>query len=149
MKALRATSKTQSQRSNDFNFCEEGELVCLAMACDREDGPDGTCGCLRCMDGITSARGTTTMEVFEIEESIWIAEVLASKARGGWYKEGHAQNIRIVKGLKTSRSMARRLIIGLAECIKEAEWLDSELQEFAVGTVVERRDTIFNERKVG
>lgn len=50
MKIITATSQTQGQRASDFSFCIEGELVTYAtVICDRdrEEGPDGGCGCGR------------------------------------------------------------------------------------------------------
>ncbi|WP_190814725.1 DUF7715 family protein [Saccharopolyspora pogona] len=45
---LMATYRTQGQRSTDFAWVPEGELVILASACDRDRGnPDGSCGCTR------------------------------------------------------------------------------------------------------
>ena len=48
MHVLTATSQSQGQRSNDYTFTIEGELVRLDDVCatDRAD-PDGGCGCGR------------------------------------------------------------------------------------------------------
>ena len=66
MKVLVATSQTQGQRENDFNFCVEGELVTVGLVCatDRYD-PDGGCGCGRAFAGLNSHRATTTAKVKE------------------------------------------------------------------------------------
>ena len=51
MKVLVGTKETQGQRSNDFSWAEDGELVMFGSECDRED-VDGTCGCRRAMSGL-------------------------------------------------------------------------------------------------
>lgn len=71
MKLLTATSRTQGQRDNDFNFCVEGELVIVApLVCeaDRFD-PDGGCGCGRSFGGLNSGKGTTTAAVTDLDFS--------------------------------------------------------------------------------
>jgi hypothetical protein len=68
MKLLTATSRTQGQRDNDFNFCIEGELVIVApLVCetDRLD-PDGGCGCGRSFGGLNSGKATTTAVVSDL-----------------------------------------------------------------------------------
>lgn len=65
MKLLVATKKTQGQRSNDFCWCNEGELVRFGFACDGED-VDGPCGCRRSMAGMASKKATTTMEIKDV-----------------------------------------------------------------------------------
>ena len=68
MKLLVATAQTQGERSNDFNYCVEGELVWIADSCltDQRD-PDGGCGCGRSFAGMSSHRATTTARVAELD----------------------------------------------------------------------------------
>jgi hypothetical protein len=49
MKVLTATSRTQGERSGDYCFCVEGELVTLPQVICARDArnPDGGCGCGR------------------------------------------------------------------------------------------------------
>ncbi|OGV70911.1 MAG: hypothetical protein A2283_22065 [Lentisphaerae bacterium RIFOXYA12_FULL_48_11] len=62
MKVLVATRRTQGRRDNDFNFCEEGELLIYGSECDAE-AVDGHCGCRRALVGMTSGKATTTFLV--------------------------------------------------------------------------------------
>ena len=65
MLMLAATKKTQGQRSNDFCWANEGELVRPGSVCDGEHDPDGPCGCNRSMVGLDSHKATTTIEVID------------------------------------------------------------------------------------
>lgn len=69
MKLLTATSLTQGNRDNDFNFCVEGELVHIDLPCveDRSD-PDGPCGCGRSFGGLNSHCATTTAMIRDVED---------------------------------------------------------------------------------
>ncbi|WP_370942414.1 hypothetical protein AB5J62_25250 [Amycolatopsis sp. cg5] len=67
MKILVATGQTQGKRTNDYNWCVEGELVFIEPACARgERDPDTQCGCGRAFSGLNSHRGTTTARVAEL-----------------------------------------------------------------------------------
>ncbi len=115
MKLLVATAQTQGDRSNDFNFCVEGELVWIAEACaaDRRD-PDGGCGCGRSFAGMNSHRATTTARVAELDiEFPHYAEALRSSLR--------------VQGYLTSGA------------IPLAGELADIAAEFSTGAVLERR----------
>jgi len=88
MKVLTATSRTQGQRSNDFHWCIEGELVHFGMVCaaDRTD-PDGGCGCGRAFAGLNSHRATTTAMIREIEgftRGDYIEAIRSSLSQQGW-----------------------------------------------------------------
>ncbi|MFJ1536385.1 hypothetical protein ACIOFV_50280 [Streptomyces mirabilis] len=69
MKLLTATSRTQGQRDNDFNWCVEGELVIVGpIVCDRDaEDPDGGCGCGRAFAGLNSGKSTTTALVKDLD----------------------------------------------------------------------------------
>lgn len=71
MKLLTATSRTQGQRDNDFNWCVDGELVIVAgTICERDrEDPDGGCGCGRSFAGLNSSKATTTALVKDIDFS--------------------------------------------------------------------------------
>jgi hypothetical protein len=61
MKLLTATSLTQGERENDYNFCVEGELIRFDTVCGRSArNPDDGCGCARGFAGMSSMRATTT-----------------------------------------------------------------------------------------
>lgn len=64
MRILVATGRTQGRRTNDYDWCIEGELVRIGEVCarDRSD-PDGGCGCGRGFAGLNSHRATTTARV--------------------------------------------------------------------------------------
>lgn len=68
MKLLTATSRTQGDRDNDFNFCVEGELVIVApLVCETDaEDPDGGCGCGRSFGGLNSGKATTTALVSDL-----------------------------------------------------------------------------------
>jgi hypothetical protein len=88
MKVLTATSRTQGQRSNDFHWCIEGELVHFGMVCaaDRAD-PDGGCGCSRAFAGLNSHRATTTAMIREIDgftREDYIEAIRSSLSQQGW-----------------------------------------------------------------
>lgn len=95
MKLLTATSRAQGQRDSDFTWCVEGELVAPAMICDRDkqEGPDGGCGCGRSFTGLNSGKSTTTALVSDLDLSP--ADIaLALKAhleQGGWGTEQIAE----------------------------------------------------------
>ena len=69
MKLLTATSRTQGQKDNDFNWCVEGELVIAGpFVCDRDaQDPDGGCGCGRAFAGLGSGKSTTTAVVADLD----------------------------------------------------------------------------------
>ncbi len=67
MKVLVATSRTQGARSDDFNWCVEGELVWVQEPCWRDKRRDPrSCGCGRAFAGLASHRSTTTAAVKEL-----------------------------------------------------------------------------------
>ncbi len=87
MKLLVATAQTQGERSNDFHFCVEGELVWIAEPCpsDQRD-PDGGCGCGRSFAGMSSHRATTTARVAELDVDFpHYAEALRSSLKAQGY----------------------------------------------------------------
>lgn len=87
MKVLVATRETQGQRSNDFAFCNDGELVVITGPCDRDAGnPDGICGCARSFFGINSHRATTTAKVVDVDlsEDDYFDAVRTSLEERGW-----------------------------------------------------------------
>ena len=87
MKLLVATAQTQGERSSDFNFCVEGELVWIAEPCtaDRRD-PDGGCGCGRSFAGMNSHHATTTARVAELDIDFpHYAEALRSSLKAQGY----------------------------------------------------------------
>ncbi|MBC3191549.1 hypothetical protein H7X46_10790 [Pseudonocardia sp. C8] len=87
MKILVATARTQGARSNDFDWCIEGELVRIAEVCarDRSD-PDGGCGCGRGFGGLNSHRSTTTAMVAEVPLSWedYVQAIRSSMEQQGW-----------------------------------------------------------------
>lgn len=72
MKLLAATTRTQGHRPGDFNHCIDRELVMAPVTiCDAEaeaeDPNTGGCGCARSFVGLSSACGTTTAEIRELD----------------------------------------------------------------------------------
>ena len=87
MKVLVATEASQGERSNDFNFCIEGELVWIGVVCATDErNPDGGCGCGRSFAGMNSHRATTTARIAEVELDFpHYAEALRSSLKAqGW-----------------------------------------------------------------
>jgi hypothetical protein len=66
MRVLVATRQSQGARSDDIDWCIEGELVWLPEPC-----PDGrrrgTCDCVRTFAGVASHRRTTTAVVRDVD----------------------------------------------------------------------------------
>jgi hypothetical protein len=91
MKVLVATAALQGMRSNDFNFCIEGELVWIGLVCTTDSSdPDGGCGCGRSFAGMASHRATTTARVAEVDlDFAHYAEALRMSLRDqGWPTRG-------------------------------------------------------------
>lgn len=90
MKLLTATSRTQGQRPSDYAWCVEGEIVTPARiicASDRQEGPDGGCGCGRGFAGLNSHKATTTAMVREISGYTFedLTEAVRSyRQQAGW-----------------------------------------------------------------
>ena len=121
MKVLVAASETQGQRSYDFTWCRDGELVKFGMECDGE-AVDGACGCRRSMVGVESNKATTTLKVAEIDiTKEGMADALrANYQNAGWYQLMGAE--------------------GAEESIKkEVDELIDIAAGFPVGSVVEKR----------
>ena len=126
VKVLTATTQTQGDRASDFSWCTDGEVVALSVTCstDRQQGPDGGCGCGRSFTGLSSHRGTTTAMVRDIED--YTADDLATAYHGyreaaGWAADGAAM---------------------LTELTELADY-------FPDGTVLERRGDEVRARKQG
>ena len=84
-RVLVATKETQGRRSNDFHWCQEGELVTFpASVCDGEEF-DGACGCRRSMTGVHSLKGTTTVQVVYLQGG---TQLLQSELRSYWSQSG-------------------------------------------------------------
>lgn len=66
MKALVATRESQGRRSDDFDWCTDGELVWLPDPCP-EGRRGGGCECVRAFAGVSSHRRTTTAVVREVD----------------------------------------------------------------------------------
>src|SRR5579875_3807492 len=67
MKLLTATSQTQGQRDNDYDWCVEGELIRFDVVCGRSArNPDDRCGCGRGFAGMSSKRATTTAVIRDL-----------------------------------------------------------------------------------
>lgn len=89
MRVLVATSAQQGKRANDFCWTLEGELVWVAVPCDRDrdgrEGVDGRCGCRRSMAGIASCRATTTFCVADLDMTRpQYEQILAEHLSSNW-----------------------------------------------------------------
>jgi hypothetical protein len=125
MKVLVATGETQRQRSNDFTWCREGELVKFGSECDGET-VDGCCGCRRSMAGVECNKSTTTMKVvwMDLTRDDLTDMLRDNYKRAGWYK------------LMGPEGAEERIKNEVAELLRMAA-------DFPVGCVVEKRgDTL-------
>jgi hypothetical protein len=125
MKLLVATTATQGQRSSDFTWCIEGELVTFTgMVCarDEREGPDGGCGCSRAFGGLNSHKSTTTAVVRDLDGfdlgTLTLA-VAANHEATGWAELFGPD----------ARSLAA----------EEARQIAAEAARHPAGTVLERR----------
>jgi hypothetical protein len=129
MAVLVVTNRTQGARTNDFLSVNAtlGELVDITSPCDSDRGePDGGCGCSRSFTDLASRYCTTTAEVVERELTMphYVQAHLASLVRAGQPEDA------------TTRAWA-------AEAAQDLARIASA---FTVGTVVERRGDLIQER---
>ncbi|HET6437411.1 MAG TPA: hypothetical protein VFG59_05080 [Anaeromyxobacter sp.] len=129
MKILVATAETQGQRTNDFCWAEQGEIVTFGSECAYE-AVDGPCGCRRALRGVRTRKATTTFRVVERSEispgdlARFVAESLVA---GGWY---------------------RALGDALAAATEDALRLGAIALAYPEGSVLERRDQTFAAREL-
>jgi len=125
MKLLTATQKTQGQRSNDFNYCNEDEIVTFGFECDGES-VDGRCGCRRAMCGVDSRKSTTTMIVAEVD--VDLEEVVKKSLEAGGWLNGMTEK-EITEWVTQDATELRRLG-----------------EVFTEGSIIEKRGTKFQVR---
>ncbi len=121
MKLLVATTKTQGDKKNDFNWLPNGEYVVMGMVCDTDRGdPDGGCGCGRAFEGIDHLKSATTAEVVEVDfdRAAWVEMVRLSKTKAGWaemdnfddfYTATADEMIELVRDLPAGTVVGRRI----------------------------------------
>lgn len=87
MKLLTATSLTQGERDNDYDWCVEGELIRFDVVCARSArNPDDSCGCGRGFAGMSSMRATTTALIRDLPmEVVDVQMALAASLHGAGY----------------------------------------------------------------
>jgi hypothetical protein len=100
MKVLVATADTQQERSTDYHWATEGELVWIQEPCrrDRMRMPN-PCGCGRAFAGLASHRATTTAKVIDLpflDLAGYESAIAKSLADGGW-PPGAARGIAMVQ----------------------------------------------------
>lgn len=91
MKVLTATTLTNGERDNDFDWCTPGELVMFGIICGRDlRDPDNGCGCGRAFAGMRSHRATTTalIEDRSMSEADLVLAVRTSLEDGGYIDDG-------------------------------------------------------------
>lgn len=120
MKLLTATSLTQGERDNDYDWCIEGELIRFDVVCDRgARNPDDSCGCGRGFAGMSSMRATTTAIIRDLAmERRDVQFALAASLHAAGYLANPND---------------------LAAVADEAEELIHIAHAFEVGDVIERR----------
>lgn len=122
-----ATHLTQGQRSGDFAWVNGGEFVHIyGLVCDRDQDPDGPCGCRRAFTGLPSRKAITTAIVadVDIDEPIYLRAVRDSEI-AAWGMQKQEDELR-----------APAIVAGM---IKLAN-------EFSVGTTLERRGDVVQRR---
>lgn len=130
MKVLIATQETQGQRDSDFFWTKPGELVTFGLVCGRGKGDiDDGCGCQRCMTGVFTHKGTTTVKV-----------VNSSMTRRELVNALFARLIEAYKLDPTDEAVRK-----MAE--EEAERVVTVARKFRSGDVLEIRGDKFNKRK--
>ncbi|HKQ08136.1 MAG TPA: hypothetical protein VJ464_23625 [Blastocatellia bacterium] len=122
MKIIVATNETQGQRSGDFNFVPDGEVVMVSDC----DCLHAGCDCVRSMVGIKSGKGTTTMKV--VESAITLGEYrrLIGKANQGYGELGVDDEI----------------------FNEQADALLDLAMQFPAGAVIERDGENFQQRQI-
>ena len=124
MKMLVSTTQTQGERSNDFCFVPEDEIVMFSLECDHDTGPDGDCGCIRSMCGIVSKKATTTVKVKDVP-GMTIPKFGAMIRK---YYLNHFQ-----------------FTLSESDCDAEAARIQSVALAFKLGSVLEKRDVARDE----
>jgi hypothetical protein len=131
MKVLTATTLTNGERHNDFDWCTPGELVMFGFICDRDQrDPDNGCGCGRAFAGLHSHRATTTalIEERDFNESDLALAMRTSLTDGGWIDES------------TPEDDAQEMVDEAVDMVRQtAEW-------FPAGTIVGTRLGLVFER---
>lgn len=126
MLILTATAQEQGARPNDFNWNEEGELVEVGFACDRDRrDPDGGCGCGRSFVSLATGKAGTTAKVVDspMTRAEYAALVIDTYKRGGW---GDAATEIAKESVKYTLSVARDF--------KAGDVIERRLDDFAVRT---------------
>ena len=130
LKVFVSTNETQGQRTNDFNFVPEGELLMFGMMTCSNEQADDSCGRTRSMSGTLTHLATTTMKVVEYNGEESLADrILTSLKESGWIGSMYEQ-----AGLVSVNpyAIAKRILKAAAP--------------FKVGAIVEYRDGQFTER---
>lgn len=115
MKALIATRASQGVRSDDFDWCIEGELVWLPDPCPT-GRRGGVCDCVRAFAGVSSHRRTTTAVVGELEgltiQSCVDMVRYSLRTEGlpdGWVPRAVDRMLRLAEGVSAGVVMERKL----------------------------------------
>ena len=111
MKVLSATFEKQGERSNDFCYCKEGELVYFGTICDGES-IDGDCGCKRSMSGMESLKATTTVKVIDMHltKQDYLKRFIKVQIKAGFYDKKHIAFYK--KSVKTLLDTANHFPLG-------------------------------------
>ena len=122
-KYLVATTKTQGQRDDDFCYADPGESVQYATECANKH-----CGCTWSMSGITTGKGTTTIEVCETTDS-------------RFYEKLHSEiSCGLRENWRLSSAQAKR---GATEYIDD---LIKVAETFEAGDIIEKRGERWRKR---
>ena len=122
MKIIVSTNETQGQRSGDFNFVPDGEVVVVSDC----DCLHAGCDCIRSMVGIKSGKGTTTMKVVESAITLEEYRCLIGQANQGYGELGVDNEI----------------------FNEQADALLEMAKQFPPGAVIERDGEDFRQRQI-
>lgn len=115
-----STTETQGQRTNDFCYVPEGELVIPPSFTCSSETTDGPCGSKRSWGGVTCHKATTTMKVAK-------------------WTEGRAElDHAIATSLQDAGYLATTQYVNFV-----ATTIIDEASNFTVGTIVEYRNEVF------
>ena len=126
MRMISTTKAGQGVRPNDFSWTQEGEIAGIGFECDGE-AIDGRCGCRRSFTGMTTHKATTTAKVVDtgLSREEYISRYIEASVEA-W---GDDKEIREISA-------------------KDAEMMLSFAEGFPVGTILEKRGSKIQERKV-
>lgn len=143
MRVLVATNELQGTDPGDYAFTVEGELVLVEVA---ECASPERCGCGRGWPGMASRKATTTAMVVELPH---LCEDDLRQAVADWLDtSGWTDTFRnaaeIEPGFTGSFDDVDEMLVAMVD--EHVELIAEVVESFPIGTVLERRGTIVQDR---